>query len=303
MSHTMVPMNIVNALVKAEDILGEGRVWGAQNPLQSQFLAQFFSERGALKCFTSDELRAWTDTVAENLNSILAKEGFNIRLDEFGEGEFGVVSVLDILVEWVKEGAQGTLRSLDGKSYPAACFGEPVRHLDGGKSVLVYEAFALDGASSDVALVRMHTKSGDTVSLIRADAEEEGFALIQKIDSLRGRSLREIYPDTLTFPMLRYDAQKTLDWLVGMGTSARDSRTYVISQALQQTKFKMNHLGARLKDAVALSMRCTSFRKRIHLIFDQPFYLWIERPGLPVPILYAYFDQEDWADPGDLATI
>ena len=73
-----------------------------------------------------------------------------------------------------------------------------------------------------------------------------------------------------------------------------------ISQALQQTKFKMNQFGARVKSAVAIAVS-RAMSREVGLDIDQPFYLWIERDGVTVPVMYAYLDQEDWKDPGNLS--
>src|SRR3989344_2652430 len=301
MSHSMVPLNIVSALVKAEDMLGKERVWQALNKEQERFLRDFFSRRENLSAFSPSELRAWVDTVAERLNKILKDEGFDIQLEDFADGEFGVVSILDVLVEWIKEGRQTEIQAADNARYPAVRFSESTENVEGGGRVVVYEAFTVNGSPNPI--VRLNTKSGDTVAMTIADGEASGFTLIEKIDALRTATSQPIYPDSFTFPMVDYNQSKTLSWLLGLATQAANGKGYEGSEALSQTKFKMNHLGARLKDAVAIAIRTTSFRQRMNIVIDRPFYLWIERPGVPAPVFYAYFDQADWKNPGSLSSI
>ena len=44
----------------------------------------------------------------------------------------------------------------------------------------------------------------------------------------------------------------------------------------------------------------TALREPFVIIIDRPFYLWIERPGMSVPICSLYLTEEHWKDPGDL---
>ena len=97
---------------------------------------------------------------------------------------------------------------------------------------------------------------------------------------------------------------KRRSWLIGMRTTMGEGhQEAVISQALQQTKFKMNQLGARVKSAVAIGISKTSASIEIlePIIINKPFFLWIERPGLSFPLMYAYIDEANWKNPGDLS--
>ena len=109
MSSTMVVQPIVAALVKSEDILGKNRTWDAVNDVQQKFLKDFFSRRKELSGFPEKELKCWASWVAAELNAILKKERFDIKLEDFAEDEFGVVSILDVLAEWLKEGMKTKL--------------------------------------------------------------------------------------------------------------------------------------------------------------------------------------------------
>ncbi len=102
-------MNIVSALLKAEEFLGGGNTWKSVNATQEALLVSFYTKRESLTLFTADELRALADTVAARLNERLKAEGFSIRLSDFGAGEFGMVSVGDISLEWLQPGGWTTL--------------------------------------------------------------------------------------------------------------------------------------------------------------------------------------------------
>ena len=73
---------------------------------------------------------------------------------------------------------------------------------------------------------------------------------------------------------------------------------FAIAQALQQTKLKLNHIGAKVESAVAIRMmRCASFRKpKPPLAIDKPFFVWATRDGMAVPYFSGYITEEDWKE-------
>ncbi len=291
MAASMVPLNIVNALVKAADFL-EASGWIPTNAIQQLILEQFYVEKENLRLFKPAELRAWVDTIAENLNRILAEEGFSLRFDSFNPNEFGVLSILDVTVEWLV------------KAQPLPRFGRemvPGVSMDdfgdvGDERTALFKGFTSVLHPSPVACVQ--TKSGDLVYMTIAGVAWSGFELIEKIDAIRASEFRPEEFSKLLFPMIDFEEKKSLDWLVNLKTTGHP---WEVADAAQQTKFKMNHTGARVKDAVTITVR--SLVARVGpppLIIDEPFFLWIERPGLGKPIFYAYLDQSVWKDPGSL---
>ena len=83
---------------------------------------------------------------------------------------------------------------------------------------------------------------------------EDLVATIQALRSDNGLKNTGGYRSVL-FPMVDYDEHVDISWLIGMRTFDVSNSEFGISQALQQTKFKMNQLGARVKSAVAFGIR------------------------------------------------
>lgn len=296
MSKTMVVSPIVAALVKTEDILGKDRKWNVVNDVQAHFLEQFFSKREELRGFSEKELRSWASWVAAELNEILEKEGFDIRLQDFAPNEFGVVSILDVLVEWLVEGEKTRLY-IDDANYPAVKM-EPEAEVEGGFKT-IFEVYTSSQHPYPVAM--LHTKSGDRLYMTIADRPYQDFKLISRIDEIRNDLQRDQYYDWLMFPMVDLNHEVDISWLKNMQTTVEGSgEEAIISDALQQTKFKMNELGARVKSAVAIKVTITSVRREMGLIIDKPFFLWIEREGMLIPVMYAHIDEGDWKNPGNL---
>ena len=301
MSSTMVVSPIVAALVKSEDILGKNRTWDAVNDVQQKFLKDFFSRRKELSGFPEKELKCWASWVAAELNAILKKERFDIKLEDFAEDEFGVVSILDVLAEWLKEGMKTKL-FFEHQEYPAVRLSRTAEIND--KPTKLFLGFVSDKYSFPIASVA--TKSGDKVWMTVANQAVEGFELVSKIENLRklvSEHSTATHFDHLIFPMVDLDQIVDIGWLKGMQTNSDAGRHFKISQALQQTKFKMNQFGARVKSAVAIAIRATSVSISQNLLIDAPFYLWVERNGVSYPIMYAYIDANDWKDPGDLGNM
>lgn len=100
-----------------------------------------------------------------------------------------------------------------------------------------------------------------------------------------------IYVDKIILPKIKYDKEVDISWMEGMKNSYSDT----ISQALQETRFSMDEKGTHLESAVAMFL-CTGsmmIEEQIYTV-DEPFMLWIKRPGLKTPLLSAYFDKDVW---------
>jgi len=264
--------------------------------IQNEFIYTYFAKGyDKLNAFDDQELRSWASTDANELNAILKKEGFAIELEQFGQDGFGVVSILDVLVKWLEKGKKSTIDA-DGKQYDA---------------VKMHEGFIVySSPHHPYPLLCVSTKSGDQVWMTIADEPLPGFRLLEKINDIK-KDIQLVHYDDVKFPMIDYDQENDISWLLGLKLLS----TYRISQARQQTKFKMNEEGAHVKSAVALGFeKCCIRQISKHLVIDKPFYLWIERPtvvfdqqikrvapNLPFPILAGYFDTDCWKNPGTLS--
>ena len=298
------------ALVGAEDILGKDKVWHPQNKNQER-IVELLKLRDQLNVFfqkTAEgglghkELRYWVDWVAATLNKILKEEGFNIQLKDFKPGEFGVVAILDVLVEWLIKGNEDQILVGD-VTYPAVRM-DYSGQVDGRYTQLV-EVFGSPHHPNPVGM--LCTKTGDRVYMTIAGVSSppEGFALCDAIEQIRSGMLTASGRWAgMLFPMVDINDQPDISWLIGMNTTDQHGKHAEISQALQQTKFKMNQFGARVKSAVAIGITITAVRKEPQwLVIDKPFYLWIERDGVSFPVVGMYVDYSDWKDPGNLQSM
>ena len=282
---------ILAAIKKTEDILGAGRIWQAQNEDQAYFLEHFYKHHNNLSAYSEQELRSWVSWYASELNEILAREGSSHHFEEFPPGNFGFLSIRDVLVHWLEKGAMTKL-SYEGNDYPAVYIGNDE----------VFSAFSVSGHPHPVVCI--HTKSGDNVFMSKSDAAYQGFGLARKVDTLSLAEMRFLDAASVIFPMINYDSEKgipvDLSFLVGMSTKTSSGDDAAIEEIKQQTKFKKNHEGARVKSFVSGRVSITSARMPAQpIVIDEPYLEWHIRPGAPLPTFCAYWTPEDWSDPGN----
>lgn len=282
-SQTCVTWPIVAALVEAEKILGINRIWQPQNSLQQIFLREFFQACRSKASGLSEIVSRSSFEVAV-LNQFLKSKGFSIQLQPFGPGEFGVVSILNLLVEWMIKGQRRTIETSEGK-FPGVFI---PKH-----SVEFFKA-----ENHPYPIASLQTKSGDVVQMTVWDQPLQGFDLVTATEKFfNTRPCRDF--EGVVFPMVTLDQQVNIDWLLKMEAINGGDPGYIISQALQQTKLRMNEIGARAESAVAMATRSFSLPQS-PLVINRPFLIWIQREGLAKPLFVGYIDSSDWKDPGSL---
>jgi hypothetical protein len=284
---TQVVLPILGCLKAAEEFLSgdvpfQGK-WIPGNEDQYQFLKRFESYK-VLVTELGDTLRRKADKDINVINAWLKENGFDIELQPETEKHFAVASILDVLVEWVNTGDVTVIYN-DRGSFPAVSIKKPVKYLDKSKYPF--------------PIVMLETKSGDEVYMTVADyVSNETFGLTDKVDELR-KIVSETSPatcDVVVFPMVNYNSIVDISWIQGLA----NSDDWYVGQAIQQTKFRMNEIGARAQSAVAMTFRkcCVSHEDIVHI--DKPFILWIRRPGVPIPLFAGVFGEDVWKKPKNL---
>lgn len=292
MSETVCTPPIISAVKKADDIIGENRVWQATNNDQRNFLeGHYKTDSSAVPNIA--EIQSIADFDAEKINQFLLERGFNIQLNPFAPGEFGVASVLDLLVEWLHKGRSVTVTDpSDKKTYPAVFLKEG--------SVEICE-------SSYGPVARIATKSQDVVYMMIHNLpsnQAKSFVWhdwVSFVEAIEAQLQPNYDYEGLIFPKVDLNQNVDIDWLIGMNTVTSNGQNAKISQAKQQTKLRMNEEGARIESAVAIGIVVTSMRRSSPpLVINQPFLIWFRRPGLAHPLFVGHITQEDWKDPETL---
>ena len=298
---TQVVLPILGCLQAAEEFLAKHNGWNAlkrqvtwtpTNEEQHQFLKRFLEAKSVVDSL-GDNLRRKADQSSEVINAWLKENGFDIKLNPNGGNSFCVASILDVLVEWVKEGDVISIYN-DKGTFPAV-------KLKAGDNDDVVRF--IDKDIHQFPIAGINTKSGDRVRMAVLDfIDRDTFSLSDKVEQLRkatiGKNMGSC--DGVIFPMIDYDRMVDIDWIKNMSTGTSKDDFY-IAEALQQTKFRMNEKGARAQSAVAMTLRCKGSAPKDNWIrIDRPFILWIERPRISVPLFAGVFAEDVWKKPADL---
>ncbi len=290
MSYTAAILPILSALSLAQNKFQENfphSQWIAHTSEQNLFFKNYYPQKDQLQNLLPQELRSCVGDIKQ-VNSFLKENGCTIQLKEKPLSALAVASILDIALTWKVSGEKSTL-TLPGDSsqnYPAVHMqsGFTIRKTPEGKQILAVDAH-----------------NGDTVYMTIAHGPLEGFKLSETVHSLSSNSYEDITTlfSGARFPMVDLHTSIKLDWLLGLPYGDQDVAPYfVIRQALQETRFQMNEKGAHAQSAVAIEikLRCIQQPKPTFEI-NEPFYLWIERPSMSMPLFAAYIDTTDWKEP------
>ena len=286
-SQTVTMGPLTSCLLKAEEMLGKDRVWRAINELQSSFLLKFFNDIARGDIAKIPELEAIASFKVDEVNTFMKDRGFPIELAPLQRGDFAVASVLNVLVEWL---VAGEVTSVHRGRYPAVKLGK--------RNMLRYYT----SPSNSHPIVQIPTKSGDWVYMTVVGHPPAGFGLVELAQELNRTSLPNDQFGDVIFPMADYDRKIDISWLVGLATTDTQGDDWEITEALQQTRFRMNQLGARAQSAAAMSfMKMGMAEQKPDLVIDQPFLIWITRDGLSQPLLTGFMAEDCWKNPGNLS--
>lgn len=252
--------------------------WKAWNKEQEKYLAIYKNCRDAK--IPEIESKVSRGDV-EPVNAFLRERGFNIQLNPILPDDLAIASILEIALKWLLKGEK-TKVHYNSQDYKAV-------DLESGVEVVYCEGFGN-------AVAKIHTKNGDTVYMTTIAKPKDSFAVFEQARNLITAETErtKIYENQVIFPMVDLDMQPDISWIVGMSDEKR--KKWMIAQALQQTKVKMDEEGVVIKEAVAIGVRCmcASFPMKVPLIIDTPFLFAVKREGLKEPLFSAYIDTDGW---------
>ena len=289
MSLVTSPYTIPAAFVAAEQVVhpngqwvvGSDRRWNPVNEQQRQYLEIFETARKEVA--EMPEIEAKGSFVAEVLNAFLRAHGFSIELEPFAPDEFGVAAIFQVVLAWFKTGKAHTIVRSDGKTYPGV--------------LMEYDlpAFTVPGHENPV--ISLPTKTADIVYLTMIEKPADEFAMIATARQCMA-TRQQARTTQVLFPMVDLDLKVALEWLKGMWTLPQSGPQLKVTQALRQTKVKMNEEGVRIKEATAAGIAFTALILPNRHVIDRPFLMWVDRPGLSLPLFVGYITEEDWKNPG-----
>jgi hypothetical protein len=269
----------INQLEK--DFLGINRYWNTYNVDQKvvfELYQQYKNVLGSLK-----NLKAKASIDWEVLNKYLTDNGFDKMFSGPLEG-IGAVSILDMLVEWLKRAEICNIYGNDGQFHVG--FEIPVNGRD---------AYIINGNN----VVRLKTKSGDSLWLTMPEKAPNYLMSLVRIafTTMSQEHMSDHLVTTVRVPEIVFDIKPDISFLVCSDTHDANGQYWFISQAYQQFKLKMNRKGARVQVATGLAMRKGGAMadEPQPLVFNRPFVGWFTQTAAPLlPIAIFYADYNSW---------
>ncbi|MGY5859120.1 MAG: hypothetical protein RTU63_07110 [Candidatus Thorarchaeota archaeon] len=289
-TQTLVVYPISSAVRQAELYLKHVESITTSNDIQKKFIDEIHAfcknEISQIK-----EIESIAEIDNKKINEWLAARGFQIKLGPFGPGGFGVASVLDLFGHWAIKGKSWSLQDEDGKYHKG------IKMNNYGKNFYRVK-------DNPNFIIEIETRGSDRVFLLMADEVPAGLELLDYIEQVQKEMKTAPFEyEGFIFPKIDLDEETVLEWILDLRfeTPKGTEPFYVISQALQQTKLKMNELGFRVKSAVALGILAGAAPKKLEpYVINRPFLMWITRPGLAKPLFIGYLNKDVWKDPEGL---
>jgi len=277
---------IVSALIKSETILGKWRKWESVNPDQAHFLNGAFTKlrKDVDSLDIIESAFSWN---AAGINEFLSYHGVTISLEGFGDNEFGIAGILDLLVEWAIAGSKATVTRVDtNDEYPAVCLPQ--------EALSFYQL-----PDHDYPVVRLYANPSDIeVYVTVASSYIAGQKLIwrqSEANYSRGYGW-------IVFPMISLDIQPDISWIKQMNCVTKEGTLASISQAVMQCRLRVNHVGSRAQAAAAFGVtRDMHSAPKPNYVLDQPFMMWFKKKDFIEPLFTAFVAEDSWSNPGDLA--
>lgn len=267
--------------------VGNQLAWQASNTMQERFLADIFPYRKEL-CFIP-ELEVKAERSVEPINAWLRERGFDIQLRPLQEGGVATAAILDLLTKWTVAGTPHPIvygqRTFEGVSL-------------GRKHVQVF-----DSNEHPQPIALLSTQGGDRVYMTKLEHAPGGFDLVDLANLLGRSKLERAAYAGVQFPMVALNQLIDISWLEGMTTMGQDGLPVIITQALQQMKARLNEVGFRVENAVAVGASRGIGRSVVAdppLIIDSPYLLWVERQGLSLPLFTGHIAPDCWKNPGPI---
>ena len=272
-------------LEKVEQLVGE-RMWVPINEIQSTYLrALYYRTRGV----NLDVVESMASFSAQEVVNWLAKRGFTIEIEPFNPLQFGLASVLDVLLRWIEGNAERhTISSGDGSERA------------GVKIHGHIPFFKAEGHSEVVIEVPNRDEKTHVYMTILENPPTDEFGLVRLARQLSmTRTPLRLRFHGVIFPMIHLEEKRDLDWIVGLRMTNGGNPPLRIHRAVQMVRLRMNEQGVRAQSAAVMTMRAAG-APPVPFVINRPFLLWIERDGVDEPLYTAWLNYDSWKNPGGL---
>lgn len=271
---------------------GQQLVWQPKSAEQTNFVHA--RSKHSMIEYLRDNCKTKVSRYYNEINRFLQENDFDIQLAPFDPVDCcGFAAILKLLVKWKTTGTEGhRVTPKNGEqSYKAFMLKDFKYWLDDGRNVLL----------------EIETKDPNVRMFIRRDDQSEfagvsSYEALNAIETLKRRfglqnsSARchsDKEDDMLIIPVIEYDQEEDISHLLGLRAPCKGNVLRIVD-AKQQTKFQMNHLGAKVESAAAVVCRQECYIPPFIYTVDKPFFVWLEHKGYNLPLFVGYMTNDSW---------
>ncbi len=188
--------------------------------------------------------------------------------------------------------------NFNNSNRPVGAFG--IKKYSTAKKGLVSQIDILYYKNDDNFIIRLKPKStGDEIILAKVKPGNTFFNTIEnvktKISSVKPSGLEN--GDSLKIPKFNFDIGHEYKELMNKQLKLKkiDFNGYIIAEAIQQIKFKLNEKGAVLKSAAKVLMMETALQepKARNFIFDKPFLIYLKEKKSNYPYFAMWVENDE----------
>lgn len=266
--------------------------WQTVHADQESLLSTISSLRDSLSDFGHTELQVWALNDHNALNTHAQQNNIPITFKPFADGEFGTLAILNLQLVWAQKPTKTTCEFTNVANESST----KAKALAFNRGALIYAS-----STHEQPIIKIKTNSGDIACFTVADDQKiDKFFLTQKITQIRTTMCntplqRNCIPPyiphsvTVVIPQFSYDGPVDIAWLNGLTCTNKQTKEYAITQAVEHLKIHVNENGCSVKAGAGLNFMPISSSQRT-LTIDKPFYFWLERENVPLPLMEAYID-------------
>jgi len=280
----------INAcLVTAErSLLRSNGVWRHVNETQEVFIREHL---GVSRGGPIDVVKSIASRSSCKIEAWLKQHGFELKIDMLEKNEFGVASVLDVLLKWPQDAAEKSELNVNETHYAGVWFKRGAK------------LFYTSGPDKPKKPIVKIPTDNECINVFLTMVEEPPigeFGLVTYARYLSGvnKQSMDLYDaDGVIFPMIHLEEHLQLDWIKKMWTYDSAGFPAWIKQAVQINRLRINEKGVRAQSAVRLEIPTMGSSTRRPYTFNRPFLLWIEHDSSPEPLFSAWLNFDSWKDP------
>jgi hypothetical protein len=275
-SFAISPFTMPAALAAGDNILGHPDLrWSGDpaNKEQAAFLEHF--PRRAKIGEQISEIRSHATLLVEEHVTWLKNLGWDAQISSGAPGDVYLAAVLDLLAAW----------ALPGRAYKEG---------DVDRTILQHGAYTSRTFGSEHPCVEVVTRNPSysvcfqQIGHALTDRDE---LLDHAVDMASRRASDTVHLD---FPMVDLQVRDEARYMLGLRSGAN-----IVTQACEQLRLKLNHLGAHASAAAELGV--TRGAGPMCVKIEGPFVVAINRLGVPKGpekvVFAAYCDKDSWKKP------